>query len=339
MNSVPERRDDEPPGAKVSVVVVAYNSEQVLGECLRCLARQSEPAFECIVVDNASAGGPPDALMPDDDRFRLVALERNAGFAAANNIGADVAAGDFIVTLNPDAFVSADFLARLLAAAEQNPAADMFGCTLLAAGDSARLDGAGDNLSIFGIPWRGGHGRKVPDDLPDLAEVFGPCAAAAMYRRAAFERVGGFDASFFCYLEDVDLAYRLRLAGGRCLHVGRGLVRHVGAASTGGVDASADYFGARNAVFLAVKNTPAALMPVVLPCLFLGLTGLFVKAVVTGRPGAVLRGVIAGIRGGRDMWRRRHGVRRTVPAGRIASALTWNPVALVTRRVVLRPWQ
>jgi N-acetylglucosaminyl-diphospho-decaprenol L-rhamnosyltransferase len=82
--------------------------------------------------------------------------------------------------------------------------------------DPGRLDGAGDNYLAVGVPWRGGHGHDV-STIYKMAdgEVFFACAAAALYRTEVFKAAGGFGEDYFCYVEDVDLEFRLRLFGGR----------------------------------------------------------------------------------------------------------------------------
>ena len=128
--------------------------------------------------------------------------------------------------LNNDAFPAPDWLERLLHAAESRPEFSFFGSHqylfeppehLQGRGDV--LDGTGDMLARNGLAWRRDH--MVPADLAVHIsdEVFGACAAAALYDREAFKEVGGFEESYFCYFEDVDLSFKLRLAGlsGACM--------------------------------------------------------------------------------------------------------------------------
>ncbi len=123
-----------------------------------------------------------------------------------------------------------DWLEQLIAATRRNPDVVMFGSTQIDATDPQRLDGAGDHYLASGLPWRGGHGWPVKE-LPREAEVFAPCAAACLIRADAFREAKGFDERFFCYVEDVDLAFRLRLMGHCCIQVPAAVVRHVGAAA------------------------------------------------------------------------------------------------------------
>ena len=91
------------------------------------------------------------------------------------------------------------------------------------------------------------------------------CGSRALYRRAAFAEVGGFDERFFCYFEDVDLGFRLRLRGYRCMYVPDAIVRHVSSALSGYRSDFAVYHGERNSVWTFVKNMPAPLFWLYLP--------------------------------------------------------------------------
>ena len=128
-------------------------------------------------------------------------------------------------------------------------------------GEPGQLDGAGDVLHVSGLVWRHGHRQAlaaVPDAL--LARpVFSACAAAALYRRHDWARAGGFDERFFCYAEDVDLGFRLQLAGRACWYVADAVVHHVGSASAGVGSQFAIYHGHRNIEWMFVKNTPGPL--------------------------------------------------------------------------------
>lgn len=89
----------------------------------------------------------------------------------------------------------------------------MFGSLQIDANDPMRLDGYGDFYAFFGSPWRGGLDKYISKTPVDI-ECFSPCAAAALYYREAFEQIDGFDEQYFCYYEDIDLGFRLRLRGG-----------------------------------------------------------------------------------------------------------------------------
>jgi GT2 family glycosyltransferase len=317
------------PDPVVLVVIVAFNAGEHLQRCVDALQTQSYGDWRAVVWDNASTDGAVERLKTDD-RTQIVRHFENIGFAAANNRAASLARSRFIVTLNPDAFAAPDWLERLIAAADRH-GADAIASLQLDDGDPRRLDGAGDCMSIAGIAWRGGYGHALAHAPDKPVEVFSPCAAAALYRRAAFEALGGFDERFFCYYEDVDLGFRLRLNGGRCVLEPAAVVRHVGSASTSKLSGFAEYHGTRNRLWTLLRNMPSALLPIALPA------HILVLAYVLLRSPQMLPDRWRGLR---DGWagrkpfladRRRAGL----PPGLI-SALAWSPVALSRRSIVTR---
>jgi GT2 family glycosyltransferase len=255
----PARRD-------VAVVVVDWNAGSLVTRCLEALARQTVRPETVMVVDNASASETWRHVDPRATGVEMVRLAANSGFAAGTNRGiALVPDVEWIALLNPDAFPEAEWLERLLAAANAHPEYAFFASRQVMAQDPSRLDGTGDAYGVSGFAWRRDRGRPAAGVGLEPGEVFGPCAAAALYRRAALEEVGGLDESFFCYFEDVDLAFRLRLAGHRCLYVPDAVVHHVGAASSGRGSDFAVYHGHRNLVWTFVKNMPAPLLALYWP--------------------------------------------------------------------------
>lgn len=252
---------------KVTVVIVNWNGAEFLERCLAAVMAQTVTPYEIILVDNASSDGSLD-IVRQFPSVRLLAQDDNLGFARANNLAivAASAESEWIALLNPDAFADPSWLEALLAAAQENPDFSFFGSKLLTAADAAVLDGAGDAYHVSGLVWRMGHGALASSFPEQEYEVFSPCAAAAIYKRSALQEVGGFDEDFFCYLEDVDLGFRLRLAEHRCLYVPSSVARHVGSGTTGGQHSEfALYHGHRNLVWTYLKNMPGALFWIFLP--------------------------------------------------------------------------
>jgi GT2 family glycosyltransferase len=243
----------------VRVVLVHYRAGPVLAKTLAALAAQTDGDFEAVVVDN---DGSAAACPLPDGRFRLLPAPANLGFAAGSNLGFRGAATPWLGTLNPDATPEPDWLEALHRATVRHPGAAMFGSMQLSAADPQILDGAGDCYSVYGIAWRGGYGAPAAAVRSDF-RVFGPCGAAALYRRDAFEAAGGFAESFFCYLEDVDLACRLNLQGEQAIQVADARVRHVGGPET----AFARYQIVRNSVFVALRCLPAPHVLFAIPAL------------------------------------------------------------------------
>jgi GT2 family glycosyltransferase len=219
-----------------------------------------------IVVDNASVDGSVEGVEHRHPAVEVIRLDRNVGFGAANNIGVQAASDcTWVALLNPDAFPEPRWLEALLDVARVEPDYSFFASRLLLADDPGKLDGTGDVYHVSGLAFRRDHGRTVENVARPRAEVFAPCAAAAMYRRSAFVEAGGFDERYFAYLEDLDLAFRLRLAGHRCLYVPGSTVLHVGSSSTGRTSDFTVFHAQRNMVWTYAKNMPTPLVWLYLP--------------------------------------------------------------------------
>jgi GT2 family glycosyltransferase len=251
----------------ISVIIVIWNSARELPRCLENLSNQTFIDFEVIVVDNGSTDDPQTILQAGWPALRLsvISLDKNHGFAVANNIGARAAQGRWIALLNADAFPEAGWLDHLVAAAGENPQYNFFASRQIQAARPKLLDGAGDEYHISGLAWRRYYDQEVAVCGLQLEEVFGACAAAALYSRDDFLKAGGFDEDYFSYFEDVDLSFRLRIAGGRCLYVPSAIVHHVGSASSGKMSDFVIYHGHRNLVWAYFKNMPGILFWVYLP--------------------------------------------------------------------------
>lgn len=291
---------------KVAVVIVNWNGAKFLERCLTALINQTVKAHEIILLDNASS----DESIKIAQRFpvRLIQQNSNTGFARGNNLAIEAASNEseWIALINPDAYAEPHWLETLLAAAETHPEFDVFTSRLLNAADPTLLDGAGDAYHISGLVWRIGHGKPVSETTEKTREVFSPCAAAALYRRSALREVGGFDEDYFCYIEDVDLGFRLRLAGYRCLYVPESVAHHVGSGTTGGQHSDFSiYHGHRNLVWAYVKNMPGILFWLLLPVhLCLNLIGI-AYFTMRGKGKVILAAKYAAITGLPKMWRKR----------------------------------
>ena len=250
----------------VAVLIVNWNGGALLNRCLQSLAAQRRAPDRVVVVDNASTDDSLALAGPLLRSAQVIRLSENVGFARGNNIAAEAVRDvDALALLNPDAFPEPGWLEALVAAATRAPEIAAFASQMRLDAAPDLLDGAGDSYHVSGRAWRNAH--RLPASAGPSAEtdVFAPCAAAALYRRAAFDDVGGFDERFFCYFEDVDLGFRLRLRGHRCRYVPDAIVRHVSSALSGYRSRFAVYHGERNAVWTFVKNMPAPLLWLYLP--------------------------------------------------------------------------
>lgn len=322
----------------VAVIIVNFNSGGRIRKVVAALERQTFRDFEAIIFDNSSTDGSADDLSSEKIRLRTIRNEANIGFAAGNNRAAATVDAEWLAFLNPDAYPEPDWLEQLLAAAARCEGADAFGSTQIDAADPNRLDGAGDAYHVFGVPYRGHFGWPV-ESLPPEGECFAACAAAAMYRRRTFLDLGGFDETFFCYGEDVDLGFRLRLAGGRTVQVAAARVRHEGSGVTGRRSDFTVFHGHRNRIWTFVKNMPGPIFWPALPFHLLVNLYLLARLSLIGSGPAYVRAMGAALAGLPRIIeaRRVEQDRRRVGAAEIWRMLTISPVRLARRQADIRP--
>ena len=214
----------------IDVVIPTWNGCELLERCLVTLDAQTVP-HNVIVADNGSTDGTIEMLERDHPRVALVRFDRNRGFAAAVNHGIDAGSAPFVVLVNNDVECDPGFVEQIVAPLRTSPEVGMVAGLLLVPGRS-RVDSFGIEIdrTLAAFPRFGGAGYPCPLDVADLA---GPSGGAAAYRRSALEQVGSFDARLFAYMEDVDLALRLRAAGWSCAGARDAIGVHLGSATIG----------------------------------------------------------------------------------------------------------
>jgi GT2 family glycosyltransferase len=301
------------PSPLVSVILVTWNSAAYLPRCLESLAAQTLNDFEVVLVDNGSTDGCLDGVEArwSGLNIRVERLGENKGFAAANNLGARLARGQWLALLNSDAFPEPFWLEELLKAARDNPEFSCFASRQLQANAPHLLDGSGDAFHISGLAWRRYAGFPAAHFGMESEEVFSACAAAALYSLQAFLQVGGFDEDFFSYHEDVDLGFRLHLQGFRCLYVPGAVVHHIGSATVGSQSDFALYHWQRNFIWSFVQNMPSALLWEALPAHLLANFFHQLTYILHGRGSILWKGKKDALRGLSRALRKRREIQKT----------------------------
>jgi GT2 family glycosyltransferase len=305
----------------VTVVVPAWNGERWLPGLFASLAAQTQEPAEVIVVDNGSTDGTLRWLAREAPQARVLAQGRNTGFAVAANRGLLAARTEFVALVNTDVVLAPGWIEVMAARLAAEPGCASVACKMVRLADATILDDCGDVLRRDGVCEQRGHGRRDDGRWDTPGEVFGASAGAALYRRSAVREAGAFDERFFSYLEDVDLALRLRLSGWKCAYEPRAVVRHAGGGSSDQLRTPVAYWTARNTVLLLSKYWRARWLPLVL---YRQLSWLD-SAGRAGRLGAHLRGLVAGL--------------RLLPAG-VSERRAWRtkPVRIEVA-VPRRPWR
>lgn len=290
----------------VSIVIPTWNGRAFLARCLPAVAAQVGADADLVVVDNGSQDGTADWLAQVHPCVRLLRNPTNLGFAVAVNQGIRATAGEFVVLLNDDTVVDAGWLEALIGAARSDPGVGMCACQIRQAGAPHLFDSAGIEVDWAGVAWNRWAGEPLdahPD--PDPEAVFGPCGAAALYRRAMLDQIGLFDEDFFAYYEDVDLAWRARRAGWRCLYVPRARVLHVHSGTGRRVAELKRYLIGRNKLWTLVKNYPLDRLWWRWSLILLMDAGMALGIALQERNGASLRGRWDALRALPRFWRKR----------------------------------
>jgi GT2 family glycosyltransferase len=197
---------------ETTVYIPTLRAGERLAQTLESLQRQ-EPKPRVVVVDNSTEGLGEELVRSRFPWVQSVAFGENLGFGAALNRGVREVPGDPIVFFNDDVSAEPGFIASLTGALA--PEVGMVAGVLLSEADPERIDSAGVVADRTLLAFDYLNGEPV-EALASAADPLGPTGGAALYRRSAFEQVGGFDEGIFLYYEDLDLALRMRLAGFEC---------------------------------------------------------------------------------------------------------------------------
>jgi GT2 family glycosyltransferase len=236
---------------RLAVVVPCRDGRRWLPGLLASLRAQTRQPDVLLVVDDASADG--SAAWLREQGVDVLVLERNAGFAAAANRGIEAVDADAVALLNTDVVLAPDWLERT--AGRLGPGVAAVATKMVSLDAPAILDDCGDVLRRDGVCEQRGHGRRDDGRYDEPGEVFAACAGAALYRREAVLALGGFEESFFAYLEDADLGLRLRLAGWSCAYE-PAVARHAGQGSASALPRPVRRLVARNTLLLVARHFP-----------------------------------------------------------------------------------
>lgn len=212
----------------VSIVVVSYNTKEMTLDCLRSVVAETKASYELIVLDNASPDGSAEAIAAKFPDVRLLAETKNHGFAKGNNIAIREARGEYVLLLNPDTVVLNGAIDRLLAFAQAQPEARIWGGRTLYGDHSLNPTNCWRQMTLWSLTSQvlglsslfrqsslfnsEGYGAWARDDEREVDIVTG---CFLLTHRAFWNRLGGFDPTFVMYGEEADLCLRARALGAR----------------------------------------------------------------------------------------------------------------------------
>jgi GT2 family glycosyltransferase len=238
-------------------VILNWNGEEHLPECLASIEAARFPSTEVLVVDNASTDSSRD-IAKQFSGVRLIINERNVGYAAGNNVGFRQSQGTYVATLNNDTIVDPQWLPNAVAALESCPRAGIAACRQMRYDSPTKID------SLFLYPQRDlsigqmGH-KEIYDERRygfGAGAVFGAAGASAVYRKSMLEDIGLFDERFSSYNEESDLCMRALLAGWICLYEPSAVIYHKGSASFSSMKTRMLHLGERNRMWFLYKYFP-----------------------------------------------------------------------------------
>lgn len=243
----------------IDIIIPNYNGTSLLPTCLDALRAQTRRDFCVVVVDDGSTDDSVALVRRRYPEVQVIALPHNRGLAAAVNAGIEATGGEYVVLLNNDTEAHPRWLEHLIGALDRYPAYAFAASKMMLFDRRDHFHSAGDYYRLDGVPGSRGIWQRDVGQFDVMEEVFGPCAGAAAYRRAALEELAEdgrvFDEDLVMYCEDVDLNVRARLRGMRTIYVPRAVVYHRLSATGGGARAS--YYCGRNFMLVWAKNMPA----------------------------------------------------------------------------------
>jgi len=242
---------------RVTVAIPNWNGARFLRACLDSLRAQTFSDFDVVIVDNGSADESLAILAEHYPEVRVARWAENRGVAAAFNEGVRQCRGELLALLNNDMELEPGWLGAMVVALDGDPQAGAAASKILFI-DRKTINSAGDFYRRDGIPGNRGVHEQDRGQYDQPAYVFGASGGASLFRRHLFDEIGLFDERLVSYLEDVDWAWRLQLAGYRCLYVPGAIAYHWGSATGGG--ALSSYYCGRNFIRVLLKNVPDELL-------------------------------------------------------------------------------
>ncbi|MFA5156194.1 MAG: glycosyltransferase family 2 protein [Candidatus Omnitrophota bacterium] len=257
----------------VSVIIVNHNGIVFVDGCLKSVFAGNYPALEVIFVDNGSTDSSLEFVknnFASDSRLKIVENKASLGPAVGRNRGAAVAAGKYLFFLDNDTKIDKNCVGELVDALENNISIGAAQAKLLKMDSGGLYDCAGDYLGPLGFLIERAQGAKDNGQFDFISDILSAKSAASIIRKGLFDQIGGFDESYYMYLEETDLSWRVWLAGYRVVFIPGAVVQH--AFNTPKKEFKryytkyiVRYFGCRNYITTLIKNLQPGNLLKILP--------------------------------------------------------------------------
>lgn len=302
---------------KVAVVVLNYKGWQDTKQCIEGLKKQTYKNFEIYLIENGSG----DDSVKELSKIKLKNLHfheepKNTGFTGGVNIGIRRAMAngfDAVALLNNDAVPEPKWLEKLVGAMEKHPSAGaVTGLMLNEAGTT--ISDAGDIYSTWGIPSL--RAESLPKSkAPKSGFVFGATGGGVLYRMQVFEKIGLFDEDFFAYNEDVDIDWRMQLAGYKVWYEKSAIICHKVSATSSKMPGFTTYQVFKNLPQVFWKNVP---FPIIIPMCF-KFTLVYIGFMIYKSPNGGFKYVVKGVWHGLKLWPKSLKKRRQIQKSKTVS--------------------
>ena len=296
----------------VDIIIPHFKRRDMLERCLDSLEKTSYPSMSILVVDNGGSQAGLVFLVKRYRNARLLRLPENRGYAGGCNEGLKHSSADYVVFMNDDTEHDPLWLDSLVSAALEDTDTGALQPKILSLKDYNKgkkgfeyAGAAGGMIDRMGYPWCLGRTFSTIEldrgQYDDGQDIFWASGVAMFVKRSVAEELGGFDEEFFMQMEEIDLSWRMKLAGYHVRSVPSSVVLHEGGASLQGGTAEKIYFNHRNNVAMILKNRSMAGLLWVIPLRLLleVFAGLYYLTQFPGAPkksGAVFRALAYNIR-------------------------------------------
>ena len=281
----------------LAVVIPNLNGGSALLDAVGSLYAQTLPV-QVVVVDNASSDGSVEVLQTNYPDVVVLRNRVNLGYAGGVNPGMRLCLDrgyEFVGVFNDDAIADRNWAEELVADLRVSPACGAATSKVLDS-DGVTIDSVGDCYTAWGLAFPRGRGEVDRGQYDGQQDVFGASGAACVFRADALRDVGLFDESFFAYFEDVDLSFRLQLAGWGIRYVPSARVLHARGMTSAKMHGFVTYQTMKNLPLVAFKNMPWRGLMKALPILTFSQIALTLWAIRRGQGLAALRGSRDGLR-------------------------------------------